>query len=65
MRINDDVTLSVDELLALPEEESETMATPAAFAFTFPGTTGYTVADLTPGRYVALCFLPEARRPRC
>ncbi len=41
MRINDDVTLSVDELLALPEEESETMVTPAAFAFTFPGTTGY------------------------
>jgi hypothetical protein len=63
MRINDDVTLSLEELLALPEEESETMVTSAAFAFTFPGTVGYATADLTPGRYVALCFLPEGATP--
>jgi hypothetical protein len=63
MRINDDVTLSIEELLALPEEESEGMATPAAFAFAMPGTTGYGTGDLTPGRYVALCFFPEGMTP--
>jgi hypothetical protein len=63
MRINDDVTLSIEELLALPEEESEGMATQAAFAFAMPGTTGYTTSDLTPGRYVALCFFPEGMTP--
>jgi hypothetical protein len=63
MRINDDVTLSVDELLALPEEEGQSMVTPAAFAFAFPGTVSYGTADLTPGRYVILCFLPEGATP--
>jgi hypothetical protein len=63
MRINDDVTLSVEELLALPEEESEGMATEAAFAAAAPGTTGHAIADLTPGRYVVLCFFPEGMTP--
>lgn len=35
----------------------------AAFAFAFPGTVSYGTADLTPGRYVALCFLPEGATP--
>ena len=63
MRINDDVTMSLDELLALPEEEAMSMVTTAAFAFAFPGTVSYGTADLTPGRYVALCFLPEGATP--
>jgi hypothetical protein len=63
MRINDDVTLSLGELLALPEEESEAMVTPAAFAFAMPGTTASATSDLTAGRYIALCFLPEGATP--
>lgn len=63
MRINDDVTLSAEELLALPDEESNTMVTPAAFVFAFPGTVSSATADLTPGRYLALCFLPEGATP--
>ena len=63
MRINDEVTLSADELLALPEEEAMTMTTEQAFAFAFPGTVGQTVTDFTPGRYVALCFLPQGATP--
>ena len=63
IRVNDDVTLTLDELLALPEEESNTMATPVGFLFAFPGTAFDTVLDLTPGRYVALCFLPEGATP--
>lgn len=63
LRINDDVTLAVEELLALPEEEGETMTTFAGIAFAFPGAVGQTVVDLTPGRYVAICFLPEGALP--
>jgi hypothetical protein len=62
-RINDDVTMTVEELLALPEEEAESMVTAVAQTFAFPGQTGYTVADLTPGRYVALCFVPQGLTP--
>jgi hypothetical protein len=63
VRVNDEVTLSLDELFELPEEESEAMMTFVGFAFTFPGETGNTVLDLTPGRHVALCFLPEGAAP--
>jgi hypothetical protein len=62
-RINDDVTLTVEELLALPEEESDSMATPAGQAFAFPGETNHALIDFTPGRYIALCFLPENADP--
>ena len=59
IRINDDVTMSVEELLALPEEEAYTMITEVGGTFALPGGTGYTVLDLSPGRYVALCFVPQ------
>ena len=62
-RINDDVTLSTDELLALPEEEVFTMITMVGGAFAAPGTTGNTVMDLTPGRYVAVCPIPQGMTP--
>jgi hypothetical protein len=39
------------------------MVTPTAFAFTFPGATSYGAADLTPGRYIAVCFLPDGATP--
>ncbi len=62
-RINDDVTLTAEELFALPEEEAEGMAMFAGAAFGFPGDVGHTVIDLTPGRYAAACFLPEGALP--
>ena len=62
-RINDDVTLTAEELFALPEEEAEGMAMVAGAAFSFPGDVGHTVIDLTPGRYAAACFLPEGALP--
>ena len=58
-RINDDVTLTVEELLAVPEEASESMLTEVGGTFAVPGGTGHTVVDLTPGRHVALCFIPD------
>jgi hypothetical protein len=62
-RINDDVTLTVEELLALPEDESESMVTFVAHTFSVPGDTGRTVVDFTPGRHAALCFFPQGTTP--
>ena len=62
-RINDDVTLSTEELLALPEEEAFTMITMVGGAFAAPGTTGHSVMDLTPGRYIAVCPIPQGLTP--
>jgi hypothetical protein len=62
-RINDDVELSAEELLALPQEEAETMVTFLNGAFAAPGEVGYTALDLAPGRYVAACFVPVGMTP--
>jgi hypothetical protein len=63
LRINDDTTETVEEILALPEEEAMEKATFQAIAFAFPGSSGTTVTDFTPGRYAALCFLPVGAAP--
>ncbi|HET6391473.1 MAG TPA: hypothetical protein VFG13_01490 [Blastococcus sp.] len=58
-RINDDVTISVEELLALPEEQAMTMVTFTGGAFAEPGAADTTFLELEPGRYAAVCFIPE------
>lgn len=63
LRINDDVTMTVEELLALPEEEAMQYTTFTGVGFAFPGAVGHAFLDLTPGRYVALCFLPVGATP--
>jgi hypothetical protein len=63
-RINDDVTESVDELLALPEAEVETKVTEAGAAFAFPGQAGSTTLELEPGRYAMVCFIPVGLTPQ-
>ena len=63
-RINDDTTESPTELLAIEdEEELLTKVTPTAEAFAFPGQTGFGTGDLEPGRYIAVCELPEGLTP--
>lgn len=63
-RINDGVTESVQELLQLSEEEAFSKITPVGGGFGFPGTTSYSVVDLSePGTYVATCFIPEGLTP--
>ena len=37
--------------------------TQAGGAFAAPGTEGYTAMELEPGRYMAICFLPEGATP--
>jgi hypothetical protein len=63
LHVNHDVTLPTDELLALPEEQLRTMVTTVGAAFAAPGTEGYGIADLTAGRYVAICPIPEGLTP--
>jgi hypothetical protein len=63
IRVNDGVTETMEELLALPEEEASQKTTMQAGAFAFPGASSATVTDFTPGRYLALCFLPVGAAP--
>ena len=60
IRVNDDVDLTAEELLALPEEELPDNATFVNAAFTpAADTTAGVVVNLTPGRYVYVCFVAE------
>lgn len=59
VRKNDGVTDSAQDLLALPEEEVFTKVTLLGSpAFAPPGQSDYKVVDLTPGDYIAVCFIP-------
>lgn len=58
-RVNDGVTESIDDLLALPEEEAFSKVTPVGVVFADePGGEVAAVFDLEPGRYAAVCFIP-------
>ena len=59
LRKNDGVDLTLEELMALPESEAETMTTYVGAVFVGPpGATGNMVVDLTPGDYIAVCTIP-------
>jgi plastocyanin len=49
---------SLDELLALPEEESMAKVEMRGVTFAPPGGAGYVAADLQPGTYFLVCFIP-------
>ena len=57
-RINDGVTETIDELLALPDDGAFTKVTFAGAMFGVQGETDIETFELTPGRHVALCFVP-------
>ena len=63
MRLNDDDTLSADEIEALPKDEVMTIGTLVAFAFAFPGAASYATADLAPGRHVTVCLVFDGATP--
>lgn len=63
-RVNDGVTETVQELLALPDEEAMTKATMATVTGALPGESEYAVADLRPGKYAMVCFVPEGTTGR-
>lgn len=57
-RIDDDVDASIEELLELPEDEVDEMIEFHGFAVAAPGEEAVTFADLEPGRYGMICFIP-------
>jgi hypothetical protein len=54
----DGVDLSWDELLELPEEEAEESTEFLGEAFASAGDSGTALAELTPGDYAMICFIP-------
>lgn len=64
VRINDGVDMTAEELLALPEEEALSLATPLGAAFADPGDTTPAIFDLNePGNYFIACFIPVGLTP--
>lgn len=56
---NEGTTETVEQLLALPQEESMAKLSMAAVAFADrPGAQSVSMVDLEAGRYIAVCFLP-------
>jgi hypothetical protein len=54
----DGATETLDELLALPEDESMAKIEMAGVTFAAPGRSSYLSADLSPGTYFLVCFIP-------
>ena len=63
IRFNDDVTLTADELFALHTHQQQAAATFTGIAYVHPGDTFAQLYDLAPGRYLAVCTLPENADP--
>ena len=63
LKVNDGVTDTPIDLLSLPEEELMSKASIASVTFGPPGAESYGIAELTPGRYIAACFLPQGATP--
>jgi hypothetical protein len=54
----DGVAESFEEIAQLPEEESESLVEFKGAAFAPPGESSATLAELTPGDYAMICFIP-------
>jgi plastocyanin len=59
-----DETTPLEELMAMPEEESQALVEFVGFVSAMPGTSAEDSVTLdAPGRYVALCFIPQGMDP--
>ncbi|WP_104525684.1 hypothetical protein [Blastococcus atacamensis] len=59
VRINDGVDMPLAELAALPPEQSESMVQFTGAAFAHPGASDTVFLRMEPGRYGAVCFVPQ------
>ena len=59
VRKNDGVTKSFTELLKLPEDQAMKNIEIKGMTFAEPGKVGTGYADLDPGQYLAICFIPK------
>lgn len=63
VRLNDDVTETASELAAMTEDEVVAKGEAVGAAFAFPGAEGHGTMNLSPGRHLALCFIPVGATP--
>lgn len=64
IKISDETT-PLEELMALPNEETESMLEFVGFVSAAPGTSAEESVNLqAPGRYVALCFIQQGSDPK-
>ena len=64
IRINDGESRAVEELLALPEEQSEQVTEYIGGTVACPGETADALGvQMAPGRYALLCFIPTGLTP--
>jgi hypothetical protein len=63
LKIADGEERSLEELLALPEEEIGAVVSDVGFVFAPPSLGSWAVVDLEPGRHVAICFIPVGTTP--
>jgi hypothetical protein len=63
MKIAEGEERPLEELMALPEEETDGLITEKAFIFTPPGASSFATTELDAGRYVAICFVPVGATP--
>jgi hypothetical protein len=61
-RINDGVTMPIEELVALPEEQIFSMLELKGAAFAAPSAQDTVFMRLEPGRYGAACFIPQGTK---
>jgi hypothetical protein len=62
-KINEGEERPINELLALPEEEAQALATVVGGAFAPPEAGDFATVDLEPGRYAVVCFIPVGATP--
>jgi hypothetical protein len=63
MQVADGEERPFEELMALPEEEVDALVSDAGFVLAPPGAASYVTAELDPGRYIAICFVPVGATP--
>jgi hypothetical protein len=63
LRMDDDATEDAATLASMPEEDVIASGEQMGASFAFPGQRGFGTMDLTPGRYVAFCFIPVGTTP--
>lgn len=62
-RVKDRVTETLEEFLAMSPAEGSQLMTDVVDIVVAPDEVGFWIVDLSPGRYIALCFLPVGATP--
>jgi hypothetical protein len=62
-KIADGEERPLEELMALPEGEIDSLITEQAFVMAPPGAGSFATTELDAGRYVAICFVPVGATP--